>query len=72
MEAEVEVAVGSYSLHVADMGKDKGGPTGSMLTVGHEEAFVGAYGPWVVVTRKKIKNFRSSGTHSPQGFVPSR
>ena len=71
MEAEVEVAVGSCSLHVADVGKDKGGPTRSVLTAGHKEASVGAYGPWVVVTRKKTKNFKSSGMPSPQGFVPS-
>ena len=72
MEAEVDVAASSCRVHVADVGKDKGGPTRSVLAAGHEEASVGAYGPWVVVTRNKTKNFRSSGTHSPQGFVPSR
>ena len=72
MEAEVDVVVSSCGVHVADEGKDMGGPTGSVLAAVHEEASIGTYGPWVVVTRKKTKNFRSSGTHSPQGFVPSR
>ncbi|XP_050263849.1 uncharacterized protein LOC126708070 [Quercus robur] len=72
MEAEVDVAASSCRVHVADVGKDKGGPTGNVLAAGHEEESAGAYGPWVVVTRKKTKNLRSSGTHPPQGFVPSR
>ena len=72
MEAEVDVVVSSCGVHVADEGKDMGGPTGSVLAAVHEEASIGTYGPWVVVTRKKTKNFRNSGTHSPQGFVPSR
>ena len=71
MEAEGELAADSCSLHVADMGKDKEGPTRSVLNAEHEEASVKAYGPWVVVARKKTRNFRSSGTSSPQGFVPS-
>ena len=65
MEAEGEVAMGSCSLHVADVGKDKGGPIGSVLNAEHEEASVGAYGPWVVIARKKTRNFKSSGTSSP-------
>ena len=65
MEAEVDVVTSSCGVHVVDEGKDMGGPTGSVLAAGHEEASVGAYGPWVVVTRKKTKNFRSSGMHSP-------
>nr|POE57115.1 hypothetical protein CFP56_02139 [Quercus suber] len=72
MEVEGEVAAGSCSLHVADVGKDKGGPTGSVLNAEHKEAYERAYGPWVVVARKKTRNFRSSGTSSPQDFVPSR
>jgi len=71
MKVEGEVAAGSCSLHVADMGEDKGGPTGSVLNTEHEEAFEGVYGPWVVVARKKTINFRSSGTSSPLKFVPS-
>ena len=72
MEAECEVAAGSCSLHVADVVRDKEGPIGSVLNAEHEETSQGAYGPWVVVTRKKTRNIKSSGTSSPQESVPSR
>ncbi|KAL0016537.1 hypothetical protein SO802_003606 [Lithocarpus litseifolius] len=71
-KAECEVASGSCSLHVPDVVRDKGGPTGSVLNAEHEEASQRAYGPWVVVTRKKTRNIRSSGTSFPQEFLPPR
>nr|POE71528.1 uncharacterized protein CFP56_12759 [Quercus suber] len=72
-EEDRGVIPGSCSVHVSDVAEDKEGPTRSVLHAEHEKEHEkeseGNYGPWVVVTRKKTRNTRSSGTLLPQVTV---
>nr|POE74016.1 uncharacterized protein CFP56_71534 [Quercus suber] len=68
-EAGRGVVSGSCGSHVSDVVKDKESPTGSVMHAEHEKASEGNYGAWVVVTRKKTRNTRSSGTLPPQKIV---
>ena len=72
IEAVCGVVSGSCSLHVPDVAKDKEGPTVSVLHAKHEEASVGTYDPWVMVTRKKTRSTRISGTLLPRVIVQPR
>nr|POF20378.1 hypothetical protein CFP56_39660 [Quercus suber] len=65
IEADCGVVLGSCSLYAPDMAKDKERPTVSVLHAEHEEASDGIYCPWVMVTRKKTRSTRSSGTLLP-------
>lgn len=69
MEAIRGVVLGSCNLHVPIVAKDKEGPTPSVLHVEHEEASDEAYGPWVMVTRKKTRSARAKRKHSPLGMI---
>ena len=69
MEAVCGVVLDSCNLHVPVVAKDKEGPTPSVLHVEHEEAFDGAYGPWVMVTCKKTRSARAKRKHSPLGMI---
>nr|POE67073.1 uncharacterized protein CFP56_62396 [Quercus suber] len=66
--AEEERDVDPCNERVADMDKFVQGPTESMLANEQREGTDVRYGPWVVVTRKKIgtKNQRSGGTSMVQ------
>ena len=69
MEAVRRVVLGSCNLHVPIVAKDKEGPTSSVLHVEHEEASDGAYGLWVMVTRKKTRSAKAKRKHSPLRMI---